>query len=428
MANESSATIEVRIWNKRVGAVSADPKARAFAFEYAPAWTRRGIELAPLTMPAQGANRPFVFPSLSNETYKGLPGLLADSLPDKFGTNLINAWMAHRGVPAPSTTALDYLAYMGKRGMGALEFRPAIGASVETKKTLDVSGLVDAARNILHGDLKDDAHAKAALTNIIRVGTSAGGARAKAVVAWNPNTGELRSGQFDVADGFEHWLLKFDGMGTDAELGESQAYGRIEYAYSLMARAAGIDMAPCRLLHENGRHHFMTKRWDRDGNTRHHVQSLCGLAHLDFNQRGTHAYEQLFQAMDQLNLGAESKQQVFRRMALSVMAANCDDHTKNHAFILKEGKDWAIAPAYDLTHAYNPMGEWTSEHLMSVNGRFADIRRSDLMAVADTAGVPDAASLLANVRSALDGWSEHASLAGLDAVERDRVAKDFRPV
>ena len=425
MIASDSTTIEVRIWNTRVGAVSADPKARAFAFEYAPAWTRREVELSPLTMPAKGANRPFVFPSLNDKTYKGLPGLLADSLPDQFGTNLINAWMAHRGVPA---TALGYLGYMGRRGMGALEFRPAIGSRTETRKALNVSRLVNAAHDFLHGDLLNDAHSKTALANIVRVGTSAGGARAKAVVAWNPITGELRSGQFDVAEGFEHWLLKFDGMGKDAELGDSQAYGRIEYAYSLMARTAGIDMAPCRLLHENGRHHFMTKRWDRDGNTRHHIQSLCGLAHLDFNQRGTHAYEQLFQAMDQLNLGTESKQQVFRRVALSVMAANCDDHTKNHSFILKEGADWAIAPAYDLTHAYNPMCEWTSEHLMSVNGRFTDIRRKDLMAVADAVGVPDASALLADVRSALDGWSEQAKLAGLDALERDRVAKDFRAV
>ncbi len=428
MATPSSTTIEVRLWNKLVGAVSADPQARAFAFEYAPAWTRRGIELSPLMMPAKGANNPFVFPALSDETFKGLPGLLADSLPDKFGTNLINAWLAQKGVARPSTTALDYLAYMGRRGMGALEFRPAIGSKIDAKAALDVGKLVNAARDILHGDLLNDVHAKAALSNIIRVGTSAGGARAKAVVALNPTTGELRSGQFDVAPGFEHWLLKFDGMGPDAELGDSKAYGRIEYAYSLMAGAAGIDMAPCQLLHENGRHHFMTKRWDRDGNIRHHVQSLCGLAHLDFNQRGTHAYEQLFQVMDQLDLGAASKRQVFRRMALSVMAANCDDHTKNHAFMLKEGAAWVIAPAYDLTHAYNPQGLWTNQHLVSVNGRFKDIRRVDLMAVADTANIPDAATLLADVRSALAGWNEHAVKAGLDASEIDRVAKDFNPL
>lgn len=420
--------IEVRLWDQRVGAVAADPQAGCYAFEYDPAWRRRGVELAPLTMPTDAPEPVFLFPELARNSFHGLPGLLADALPDAFGNALIDAWMARHGVAADAVTALDRLAYMGKRGMGALEFRPARGSHSESAEPLQMKSLVEAARSVIQGDLSDDAHAQAALANIIRVGTSAGGARAKAVVAWNAQTGELRSGQFDAAPGFEHWLLKFDGVGRDMELGDGADYGRIEYAYHLMARAAGIAMEPCRLLEENGRAHFMTRRFDRDGNRRHHVQSLCAMQHLDYNQRGTHAYEQLFLVAQQLGLGDEAQTEIFRRMAFNVMARNCDDHTKNHAFLLREGGRWELAPAFDVTHAYNPNGEWTYQHLMSVDGKFDGITREDLMAVARRFGVVGAREVLARVREAVARWGGFADEAGLPTAAARMIAADHAPV
>lgn len=420
--------IEVRLWDQRVGAVAADPQAGCYAFEYDPAWRRRGVELAPLTMPTDAPEPVFLFPELARNSFHGLPGLLADALPDAFGNALIDAWMARHGVAADAVTALDRLAYMGKRGMGALEFRPARGSHSESAEPLRMKSLVEAARSVIQGDLSDDAHAQAALANIIRVGTSAGGARAKAVVAWNAQTGELRSGQFDAAPGFEHWLLKFDGVGRDMELGDGADYGRIEYAYHLMARAAGIAMEPCRLLEENGRAHFMTRRFDRDGNAKHHVQSLCAMQHLDYNQRGTHAYEQLFLVAQQLGLGDEAQTEIFRRMAFNVMARNCDDHTKNHAFLLREGGRWELAPAFDVTHAYNPNGEWTYQHLMSVDGKFDGITREDLMAVARRFGVVGAREVLARVREAVARWGGFADEAGLPTAAARMIAADHAPV
>ena len=329
--------IEVRIWGQRVGAVALDPKLGYYAFEYAPAFVRSGIELAPLTMPLGSARQPFVFPTLPEITFLRLPGLVADALPDAFGNNLIDAWMAAQGVEKSAITPLDRLAYMGRRSMGALEFKPVRGPSKSTSTAIELSELVEGARRAVRGELGTDALAEAALAQIIQVGTSAGGARAKAAIAWNPATDEIRAGQFEVAPGFEHWLIKFDGMGADRELGVGQDYGRIEYAYHLMARAAGIAMLPSRLLEEHGRAHFMTKRFDRDGNTKHHIQTLCAMAHLDYRQRATHDVSQLFLTMDRLELAYPAKEEAFRRIAFNVMAANCDDHTKNVSFLLREG-------------------------------------------------------------------------------------------
>jgi serine/threonine-protein kinase HipA len=425
--------VEVRMWGNRLGAVALDPALGFYAFAYDPAWRRSGIEAAPLTMPLSDRADTFVFPTLPKETYLGLPAMLADALPDDFGNALIDAWMATKGVDKSAITVLDRLAYMGQRGMGALEFRPARGSHKESATPIAMKELVEEARRLVQGTFAVDHEAKAALANIIKVGTSAGGARAKAVVAWNPKTDEVRSGQFDVAPGFEHWLLKFDGVGKDKELGTGEGYGRIEYAYSLMAKAAGISMAPCRLLEENGRAHFMTRRFDRDvttsGQTRkHHIQTLCAMNHLDFRQRGTHAYAQLFLTMAKLSLADEAVSQAFRRMVFNVMARNCDDHTKNFAFLLKQGGPWELAPAYDVTHAYNPRGEWTYQHLMSVNGKFQGITRDDLLEDADRFSVRKPREILADVRAALENWPEFALQAGLEASLRDRVAADFRLV
>lgn len=425
--------IEVRMWGRRVGAVAPDPNLDCYAFAYDPAWKRENIEVAPLTMPLADRRDVFVFPELPRTTYLRLPAMLADALPDDFGNALIDAWMATKGIDKSSITALDRLAYMGQRGMGALEFRPERGSHKESATPIALKQLVEEARRLVQGNFSVESEAKTALANIIKVGTSAGGARAKAVILWNPKTNEVRSGQFDAAPGFEHWLVKFDGIGRDKELGTGEGYGRIEYAYSLMAKAAGIAMSDCRLLEENNRAHFMTRRFDRevtpDGQTRkHHLQTLCAMNDLDFRQRGTHAYAQLFLTMAKLDLRDEAMTQAFRRMAFNVMARNCDDHTKNFAFLLKQGGSWELAPAYDITHAYNPQGEWTYQHLMSVNGKFEGITRDDLLQDGDRFGVRKPREILAEVRAAVESWAQFASEAGLDTSMRDRVARDFQLV
>lgn len=421
----TTTAIGVNIWGRPVGALARDPRVGAYAFEYDRSWIRGGVELAPLHMPTKGRRRVFTFPFLP-ESFKGLPGLLGDSLPDDFGNALVTAWLASSGTPREAITTLDRLAYMGRRGMGALEFEPPLTHREQSKAPLEMANMVEAARRVLQGDFEGDVHAQAALANIIQVGTSAGGARAKAVIAWNPATQEIRSGQFDVDPGFEHWMLKFDGVGADLELGTSRDYGRIEYAYFLMAEAAGIHMSPCRLLKENGRAHFMTKRFDRDGNAKHHMSSLCAIAHLDYKQRATHAYEQLFQVVAELDIGDTALTETFRRMVFNVMSRNCDDHTKNFAFLLRDGGSWEISPAYDVTHAHNPKGEWTSQHLMSVNGKFDGIEDSDLLSVSDRFSVPRARDVIKDVRHAIGSWSEFAGKAEISPAESDRVASDFQ--
>jgi serine/threonine-protein kinase HipA len=426
---KSTQVLEVVVWDKRAGALAADPRLGCYVFAYDPAWKRTAVELAPLTMPLEDRRTVFAFPGLPEGTFNRLPAMVADALPDDFGNALIDAWMAERGVAKSEVTALDRLAYMGKRGLGALEFRPARGAHSESAAPLAMQSLVEEARRLVSGSFHGDREAQAALANIIRVGTSAGGARAKAVIAWNPRTDEIRSGQFEAAPGFEHWLLKFDGVGRDVELGTGADYGRIEYAYHRMALAAGIEMEPCRLLEENGRAHFMTRRFDREvvegATVKHHLQTLCAMDQLDFRQRATHSYSQLFMAIARLKLGDAATGQAFRRMAFNGMARNCDDHTKNFSFRLKQGGMWELAPAYDLIHAYNPKGAWTYQHLMSVNGKFDGIAREDLLVEADRFGVRRPLDMLADVRTALASWAEFAAEAGLSAKTADRVAADF---
>jgi serine/threonine-protein kinase HipA len=363
--------VEVHLWGMHIGSVALDPSYGYYVFAYTPACAAKGVEPAPLHMPVANAE-PYLFTDLPEATYKRLPAMLSDALPDDFGNALINRYMADQGIAAQDVTALDRLAYMGTRAMGALTFKPSRGPTRHKPTAIELSTLVEQARQAVTGDVSDDAHANAALRSIIDVGTSAGGARAKAVIALHPETGEIRSGQLDAPEGFEHWLLKFDGMGVDQELGTSQNYGRIEYAYHLMARAAGIHMTPCRLLKENGRAHFMTQRFDREGQSgRHHMQTLCAMAHVDYKKKGTNAYAQLFHTLGQLALPYEDLEEAFRRMVFNVMARNCDDHTKNFAFLLRQGGTrWKLAPAYDVTFAHNPKGEWTHQHLMSVNGKF----------------------------------------------------------
>ena len=418
--------IEVRAWGATVGGVSIDPGLGYYVFEYDPKWQARGIELAPLTMPVSQSLH--VFPLLPEATYKRLPAMLADALPDDFGNALIDAWMAREGVPKSAITPLDRLAYLGARGMGALEFKPTRGPRHRKATAVAISRLVVSARNALSGKFDGDRETEAAITNLIQVGTSAGGARAKAVIAWNPQTHEIRSGQLPADPGFDYWLLKLDGVGKDHELGTGGFYGRIEYAYYLMAKAAGIEMFESRLLEENDRAHFMTRRFDRQNGSKQHIQTLCAMQHLDFKQRGTHDYNQYFQAITALRLPETALEEGFRRMVFNVLAANCDDHTKNLSFLMDESGQWRLSPAYDVTHAYNPKGEWTYQHLMSVNGKFQDITRADLEAVGDRFLIPGYRRIIKSVSEAVGRWPEFAGAAGLPPAEIQRVLEDFPDV
>ena len=418
--------IEVRAWGATGGGVSIDPGLGYYVFEYDPKWQVRGIELAPLTMPVSQSLH--VFPLLPEATYKRLPAMLADALPDDFGNALIDAWMAREGVTKSAITPLDRLAYLGARGMGALEFKPTRGPRHRKATAVAISRLVVSARNALSGKFDGDRETEAAITNLIQVGTSAGGARAKAVIAWNPETLEIRSGQLPADPGFDYWLLKLDGVGKDSELGTGGFYGRIEYAYYLMAKAAGIEMFESRLLEENDRAHFMTRRFDRQNGGKQHIQTLCAMQHLDFKQRSTHDYNQYFQAIRALRLPESALEEGFRRMVFNVLAANCDDHTKNLSFLMDESGQWRLSPAYDVTHAYNPKGEWTYQHLMSVNGKFQGITRADLEAVGDRFLIPGYRRIITTVVEAVRRWPGFAETAGLPPDEMTRIRNDFPEV
>lgn len=427
--------IEVRIWNRRVGAVAWDQNLGSYVFEYDQKWVRDGVQLAPIKMPTRITNsvnagiRLFHFGELDESTFKHLPGMLADALPDRFGNQLIDAWMASRGYRPEQISTLDRLAYMSKRGMGALEFRPSRGGKpIASSVPIVMVSLVEQARRAFQGKLEENDHASKALNQLISVGTSAGGARAKAVLGWNPQTDEIVAGQFDLDDGFEHWLLKFDGVGADNTLGPSQQYGRIEYAYYRMATLAGIEMQPSRLFHEAERAHFMTKRFDRDGNKKIHLQSLCALQHMSYNFTKVHAYESLFLTARELGLGDAAMTQLFVRMAFNVAARNQDDHTKNFAFLMREGGSWELAPAYDVTFAMDLDNHWLSSHQMSVAGKFDGIVRDDLRKVADRFSIAGTTAAIDSVNAALAAWPTVAAEAAIKETEVKRIAGLHQPL
>jgi serine/threonine-protein kinase HipA len=427
--------IEVRAWGRRVGAVALDPSTGWYAFAYSEGWLADGVELAPLFMPLR--EQPYQFPDLSPTTFLRLPPLLADSLPDAFGNALVNAWMAEHGVAPREITPLDRLAYAADRAMGALEFRPpARDAQTDPPTAIQLADLVLAARLTVQGKFSGTEASHAALQQLIQVGSSAGGARAKALVAFNPVTYQVQSAYAPLGPGFEQWLIKLDGVsarGLDKHsdrLGASAPYGPIEYAYSQMARAAEIEMMPCGLLAEGPRRHFMTQRFDRRGDNRIHMISLCALAHLDYNLVAVHSYDQYFQAVRALGLDLAELQQAYRRMVFNVMAVNHDDHTKNVAFLRSEDESWHLAPAFDLTHAYNPASRWTSRHLMGVNGKFEGITRNDLYAVGERNDVPGYRRVVREVQAAVEAWPDFAETAELDPETTKSVGDDlerFRP-
>jgi serine/threonine-protein kinase HipA len=417
--------VEVRCWGSRVGAVALDESSGFYVFEYDRAWLANRIELAPTTMPTARADRPFVFPTLPAATYHRLPSMLADSLPDDFGNALTTAYLANEGVNPQRITPLDRLAYLGRRGMGALEFHPIRGPRTRKATAIELSELVVAARTALSGQISTEHGITEAISHLIAVGTSAGGARAKAVVALNPETGELRSGQVPADPGFEQWLLKLDGVGADADLGAPGPFGRIEFAYHRMATAAGIEMTDARLVEEGGRAHFMTRRFDRSLADKIHTQTLCAIGHLDFRQIGANDYAQLFLQMEQLELGPEARAEAFLRMVFNVAAANCDDHTKNLSFLLKQGGIWQLAPAYDVTHAYATGSRWTRQHLMAVNGKTTGITRADVFEVGDRFQVPSFTEAVERVLEAASAWPTHAESAGLPEQVAEQIAGDI---
>ncbi len=425
---------KVQLWGRTIGAVSLDARREVAAFQYDAEFARSGIELSPLMMPL--SNRVYEFPALPRITYHGLPGLLADSLPDKFGNALIDAWLATQGRTPESFNAVERLCYTGKRGMGALEFAPVLGPKPRTATKIEIDALVRLAGEVLthRRDLRGHFHEagkEKALRDLLRVGTSAGGARAKAVIAWNRATNEVRSGQIAAGEGFEYWLLKFDGVAgnKDKELEDPKGYGAIEYAYSLMARAAGIFMTECRLLEENGRRHFMTKRFDRQaGGAKLHMQSLGALAHLDFNQAGAHSYEQALLTLRQLKLPMAAVEELFRRMVFNIVARNQDDHVKNIAFLMNQQGEWSLAPAFDVTYSYNPSGSWTATHQMTLNGKRDAFNRGDFVAGAQVALMKRgrAATIIEEVQAAVKRWPEFAAEARVSDEWRDQIAKTHR--
>ncbi|MDQ3759080.1 MAG: type II toxin-antitoxin system HipA family toxin [Actinomycetota bacterium] len=410
----------MRLWGERLGAVSLARGDEFARFQYAPEFLSRGPEVAPLTMPLRADA--YSFPALARESFDGLPGLLADALPDRYGHALIDAWLARQGRSPDSFDAVERLCYVGRRAMGALEFEPAQGPDPSADDVVQVAELAELAAEILaqrenlSGSLGEGKRRKA-LEQILRVGTSAGGARAKALVALDPATGEVRSGQLELKPGFEHWLIKFDGVDDSSrDLGSGQGYGRIELAYARMAGRAGIEMSECRLLSESDRSHFMTRRFDRlkDG-SKLHMLSLAGMAHLDFNQPGANAYEQAFGVIRSLSLPRDDVTQQFRRMAFNVIARNQDDHVKNIAFVMDPDGRWRLSPAFDVAYAYNPRGRWTAQHQMSINGKRAGHEPEDFRAVGRLAsmkrGEPE--RIVGEVVEAVTAWPEIAAEAGV---------------
>jgi serine/threonine-protein kinase HipA len=420
----------VHLWGSRIGAVSQDAAGETAAFQYAPEFLRADIELSPLRMPLRRA--PYSFPAAA-ESFRGLPGMLADSLPDDFGNAVIDAWLARQGREPDSLNAVERLCYIGARGIGALEYRPTLGPTRAPADDLQVSELVKLASDVLAEregltTTLEAGDSQEAIRDIFLVGSSAGGARAKAVIAYHPQTGVVRSGQLDAPDGFEHWLLKFDGVDSHREVGDTHGYGAIEYAYAKMALAAGVQMADCRLLEEGGRRHFVTRRFDRVGNEKLHMQSLAGLEHFDFKQAGAYSYEQALLVIRRLGLSHAAIEEQFRRMVFNIVARNQDDHVKNIAFLMRQDGQWALSPAFDMTYAYNPSGIWTRQHQMSVAGKRDGFTVEDLRACAQTASMKRGAAdrILKKVSAAVADWPRFAAEAGVPTDRAAAIARTHR--
>lgn len=425
---------EVKIWGELAGAVRWDTAQQLGYFQYNPKFIQKGWDLSPLKMPISGGSRIYSFPELrkgrgeSEDTFKALPGLLADALPDKYGNKLINVWLAQQGRPENSMNPVEKLCFIGSRGMGALEFEPAQIRAGTGSVALELDSLVEIAQRMLNEREAFLTHLnpddEKSMMEILKIGTSAGGARPKAVIVFNPKTKEVRSGQGKAPKGFEHWLIKLDGVDGE-QFGESSGWGRVEFAYSLMARDCGIEMSDCRLLEENGRAHFMTKRFDREGNTKHHIQSLCGVQHFDFNDMYGYSYEQVFQTMRLLRLTYPEAEQMFRRMAFNVLATNYDDHTKNFSFLLKKDENWRLAPAYDLCFSYDAGNHWVSKQTLSVAGKRLFITKADLMTLAKDNNIKKGEKIISEINEVVRSWHTYADQAEVRNDLQDRINQNL---
>lgn len=411
----------VRLWGKDIGAVSWLADRGIGVFQYMPEFADSGIQLAPVMMPL--SPDPYEFTGLPRDAFKGLPGMLADSLPDKFGNALIDTWLAAQGRTAGSFNPVERLCYIGKRGMGALEFHPTVFKEARKSRRLEIDALTQLANDVLNnrerltGVLKGEDD-RTTLEEILHVGTSAGGARAKAILAWNAETGEFRSGQVKAGEGFSYWLMKFDGISNnkDKELADPQGFGLIEYGFYLLAIAAGIDMSECRIHSEGGRSHFMTKRFDRSASGQKlHMQSLAALRHYDFNAAGAYSYEQAVETIRLLDLPAYDIEQQFRRAIFNVLIRNQDDHVKNIAFLMNRKGEWRLSPAFDVSYAYNPAGSWTHQHQMGLNGKRDQFELSDLVQFGVFCGVKPkrAETVIRDMHERVENWMFYADKAGV---------------
>ena len=418
-------TAEVHLWEHFVGTVLWNAERGVASFEYEPSFLNKGLKVAPITMPL--TDEIYSFPNLPQGTFMGLPGMLAEALPDAFGRALLDSWLAAQG--RQDANPVERLCFQGQRSMGALEFIPSKECSLTFQQAIEVGMLVEAAREALHNKesfVTNMSKPDEALLDIIRVGTSAGGQRAKAVIAYNDATGEVRSGQTMAPDGFDYWLIKLDGV-TNKELGDPMHFGEIEYVHYLLAKSAGINMTECRLYREHDRAHFMTRRFDRVNGHKLHMQTLCGIAHYDFNMLHAYSYEQAFGVMRRLRLTYPEAEEFYRRMVFNVVARNQDDHTKNISFLMNPKGEWRLSPAYDMSWAYNPNGGWTTTHQMSVNNKWDNITREDLLTVAGEMNVKGAKKIIDQVVDAVAQWQRLAKensdipQSTIDAIERTHV-------
>ena len=412
----------VNMFGMPVGTFRWDSTRNRALFEYVPEFIDRGIEPSPLMMPVR-QGRIFSFGNIGEETFKGLPGMLADALPDTYGRALFERWLSLTG--RTSSNPIETLCFLGKRCMGALEFEPAMDIRYNANLKFEIESLVDVAREALTdkeqfgANLDDDR--KAAIAEIVRLGTSAGGQRAKAIIAYNKATGEVRSGQVDAPEGFEYYIIKLDGVSATTGFRETDNYGRLEYSFSELVKKCGIEMTECELKEENGRAHFMTKRFDRTGGRKLHMQTLCGIAHYDYRLHRAYSYEQAFDVMRALRLPYTQATEMFRRMVFNVVVRNQDDHTKNISFLMDEGGRWRLSPAYDMGFAYNPDGGWTNTHQMSINEKFDNITRKDLLACAARNNIKDAASIIDEICDIAAGWPTIAANYGVPQKTIDSI-------
>ena len=418
---------KVKLYGNDLGTFRWDERYAVAQFEYADSFVGRGIEPAPIMMPVR-EGRVYSFGDIGKETFKGLPGMLADSLPDTYGRALFDRWLALTG--RQSGNSIETLCFFGKRCMGALEFEPAMDMPYNSNTRIEIDALVNVASEALAekkdfgANLSDDK--KAAIAEIVRLGTSAGGQRAKAIIAYNKNTGEVRSGQVDARAGFDYYLIKLDGVTAEAGLRETQNFGRLEYSFYRLVKECGIEMSECSLIEENGRAHFLTKRFDRVNGEKVHMQTLCAVAHYDYRLLRAYSYEQAFNVMRTLRLPYSQAQEMFRRIVFNVVVRNQDDHTKNISFLMDKNGKWRLSPAYDMGFSYNPDGGWTSQHQMSINGKFDGITRSDLLDTAKRDNIKGAAEIIDQVSTVASGWGSIARECGVPDIMVDTIMPQFQ--